>query len=264
MSEAAAVIAPRRWRAYADAVALALGLNVWLSVVVLPAAFVHGLRGGLGTLLGALPLVALGVGLWRRAESVLLLGFPIAVLVPVAYAPQIASAQVYGPARFVLVALGLCAYLFGVAFFSSFHEPPPPVSTRWLSSAAGGAAPRWRRRERVYWGLFALSLVFPGTLIAWVNFDSEVQAYLGKMYAGRLAQMTTILNVGAITLWLAIYQFAFLGVLRPHRTGDRDLAVRVATAKAEAARGRPRPRFFIGVGAAMILMVILLWYRQKG
>ncbi len=265
MADAAiAPLPPRRWRAYADAVALALGLNVWLSVVVLPAAFVHGLGSRGGMLLGALPVLVLALGMWRRAEAILLLGFPIAVLVPVAYAPQIAAAHVYGPTRFVLVSLGVCAYLFGVAFFSSFHEPPPPVSTRWLSSAATATPARWRRRERVYWGLFVLSLVFPGTLIAWVNFDGAVQAFLGKMYPGRLAQMTTMLNVGAILLWVGVYQFAFLGVLRPHRTGDRDLLVTAAEAKADAERGRPRSRFYVGVGAALVLMIVLLWYRRQG
>ncbi|MEZ4366953.1 MAG: hypothetical protein R2939_11770 [Kofleriaceae bacterium] len=256
-------VAPRRWRAYADAVALTLGLNVWVSVVLLPATFVQGLQGTGGLVAGALPLVVLALGLWRRSELALLLAFPAAVLVPIGVAPQIAAAHVYGPTRFALVSLGVAAYLFGVSFFSSFHEPPPPVSTRWLSSAQAGTPPRWKRRERVYWGLFALSLVFPGTLLVWVNFDAQVHAYLGQMYPGRLAQMITMLNVSAIVLWVAIYQFAFLGVLRPHRTGDRDLAVTMAEARASAARGRPRARFYFGVVGALLLMAALLWHRQS-
>ena len=52
--------------------------------------------------------------------------------------------------------------------------------------------------------LFAMSLVVPTTLIAWVNFDTSIAAYLGEMYPGRVALMTTALTVGAIALWLGI------------------------------------------------------------
>ena len=77
-------------------------------------------------------------------------------------------------------------------------------------------------------------------LIAWVNFDSAIEDYLGEMYPGRVALMTTALTVGAIVLWLGIYHYAFLGVLRPHRTGDRDLVTALAQARADAKAGKPR------------------------
>src|SRR5690349_8364273 len=118
-----------------------------------------------------LPFAVLMLGLLRRSEVVLLGLFPSALLVPVAVHPQIASSHVYGPIRFTLVALGVIAYLFGVSFFTTFHEPPAPKSIRPLSSAQQGVAERWQRRERVYWMLTALSLVIPTVLIAWVNFD---------------------------------------------------------------------------------------------
>ena len=97
---------------------------------------------------------------------------PAAVLVPIAIDPALASSHVYGPIRFTLVALGVIAYLFGVSFFTQFHEPPAPRSIRGLSSAQAGPAERWRRRERVYWMLVAMSLLIPTVLIAWVNFDT--------------------------------------------------------------------------------------------
>ena len=262
MPEAAAVPTERRWRAFADAVALALGINVWVSVVLLPAFFVGALHGSTGIAIGAAPLAVLSVGLWLRSEAVLLLAYPAAVLLPIGLAPAMASSHVYGPIRFTIVALGVTAYLFGVSFFTTFHEPPPPVSTRTLSSAQAGTPHRWRRRERMYWTLFVLSLVFPATLIGWTNFDPEVQAYLGENYPGRVALMTTVLNVGVIVLWLAIYHYAFLGVLRPHRTGDRDIATALGIARADARIGRPRRRFYVGVLVALILMAALLVARH--
>jgi hypothetical protein len=198
----------------------------------------------------------------RRSEVVLLGLFPAAILVPISIAPQMASAYVYGPVRFAIVAAGVVAYLFGVSFFTTFHEPPAPRSVRGLSSAAVGPPARWKRRERVYWMLTAMSLVFPTVLIAWVNFDGAIQEYLGQMYPGRVALMTTALTVGAIVLWLGVYHYALLGVLRPHRTGDRDLVVTLALAQKEAKTGRPRPRFYLSVAIAVGAMTTLILMRH--
>ena len=67
---------------------------------------------------------------------------------------------------------------------------------------------RWQRRERVYWMLFAHVARVPGRApIAWVNFDRDIAGHLEGMYPGRVALMTTVLDVGAIVLWLAIYHY---------------------------------------------------------
>lgn len=252
----------RRWRTFADVVAFALGTNVWISIVILPAIFVGALRGGSHIAAAALPFVVLMLGLLRRSETVLLGLFPAAILVPVALQPQLASSYVYGPIRFTLVAIGVIAYLFGVSFFTTWHEPPAPRSIRGLSSAQVGPAERWQRRERVYWMLTGMSLIIPTVLIAWVNFDSAIEDYLGEMYPGRVALMTTALTVGAIVLWLGIYHYALLGVLRPHRTGDRDLVSSLASARSDAKAGKPRPRFYISVALALAAMATLILLRN--
>jgi hypothetical protein len=252
----------RRWKTFADVVAFALGTNVWISIVILPAVFVGALHGGGRILAAALPFAVLIAGLARRSEAVLLGLFPAAILVPVALQPQMASSYVYGPIRFTLVAIGVVAYLFGVSFFTTWHEPPAPRSIRGLTSAQTGPAERWQRRERVYWGLTGMSLVIPTVLIAWVNFDTTIQDYIGEMYPGRVALMTTALTAGAIVLWLAIYHYAFLGVLRPHRTGDRDLVAALAQARADAKSGKPRRRFYVSVALALAAMATLILLRH--
>ncbi len=225
--------------------------------MVLPAAFVNALSGW--RLAAALfPVAILGLGLWRRSEAILLGLFPAAVLVPIAATPAMASQFVYGPVRFVLVAVGTVAYLFGVAFFTTFHEPPRPRSVRRLTSAAAGTPHRWQRRERVYWMVVVVALVFPASLLAWVLFDSKIQTYLGQMYPGRVALMTTGLAVGALAFWLAIYQYVLLGILRPHRTGDRELITDLRIIKQQANSGRPRLGFYLGVAIAIISMAALL------
>lgn len=252
----------RRWKTFADVVAFTLGVNVWISIVILPALSLNALHGKARIAAVALPFGMLLLGLVRRSEGILLGLFPAAILVPVAVAPEIAKSHVYGPIRYGLVALGVVAYLFSVSFFTTFHEPPQPRSIRPLSSAQAGPAERWRRRERVYWMLTAMSVVIPTVLIAWVNFDSAIEDYLGEMYPGRVALMTTALTVGAIALWLGIYHYAFLGVLRPHRTGDRDLVVTLAQARSDAKTGKPRPRFYLAVAVALVAMAVLILIRH--
>jgi hypothetical protein len=251
-----------RWRTFADVVAFALGTNVWISIVILPAAFVHVLHGAGHIAAALLPFAILLLGLARRSEAILLGLFPAAVLVPVSLQPEIASPHVYGPIRFTLVALGVVAYLFGVSFFTTFHEPPAPRSMRALSSAQQGPAVRWQRRERVYWMLTVLSVAFPTVLIALVNYDSDIAAFLGANYPGRVERMTTALTAGAIVLWLGIYHYAFLGVLRPHRTGDRDIVTAIAQARADAKAGKPRGRFYLAVTLALGAMLILILVRH--
>jgi hypothetical protein len=252
-----------RWKTFADVVAFTLGVNVWISIVILPAAYVGALHATWQVAVALLPFAVLVLGLVRRSERVLLGAFPTAVLVPVGLQPLLASQSVYGPVRFVLVALGLVAYLFGVAFFTTFHEPPAPRSVRGLSSAAHAPATRWVRRERMYWTLVALAAIFPTLLIAWVNYDDTITDYLGEMYPGRVALMTTALTVGAIALWLLVFHYAFLGVLRPHRTGDRDLVAALGRARADAKLGRPRGRFYIAVGVALVAMLVLVLLHRK-
>ena len=254
--------APGRWRTFADVVAFALGTNVWVSIVILPAMFVGALHGARALVAAALPFGVLLAGLVRRSEIVLLGLFPSAILVPVALHPAMASSHVYGPVRFALVALGVIAYLFGVAFFTTFHEPPAPRSVRGLSSAQAGPSERWLRRERVYWMLVITSLVMPAVLIAWVSFDDAINEYLGEMYPGRVALMTTALTVGAIVLWLVIYHYAFLGALRPHRTGDKDLVTALARARSDARTGKPRGRFYLAVALALGAMAVLILVRH--
>ncbi len=252
----------RRWRTFADVVAFALGTNVWISIVILPAVFVHALGTPGRFLAAASPFGVLLLGLARRSEGILLGLFPAALLLPIALTPDMASAHVYGPIRFTLVALGIVAYLVGVSFFTTFHEPPQPRSIRSLSSSQSGAPERWQRRERMYWILVGLAVVFPTALIVWVNFDDTIAGYLGEMYPGRVALMTTALTVGVVAAWLVIFHYVFLGVLRPHRTGDRDVVVALAQARVDAKAGKPRARFYLAVAIALGAMATLIALRH--
>jgi hypothetical protein len=252
----------RRWRAFADVVAVALGANVYVSMVVLPALFVGAARSSgvlLAMLLGPAALVA---GVWQRSQLILLGAFPTAIPVPIALRPEMAASHVYGKLRFVVVAVGLIAYLLGVSFFTTFHEPQAPVSERLLTSAREPRPPRWRRRERVYWGLAATAFLVPAYLIWEVSYDPAIQSALAAWYPGRIALMTTLLMLAAVTMSVLLYAWVFLGVMRPHRTGDRDVVTLLAVARADAQRGRPRLRFYLGVILALGFMAAMVVLRH--
>lgn len=252
-----------RWRTFADAVALALGANLWVALVLLPGLVSGVLHSGPAQLTAVLPLVVLGIGVWRRSDLILLFGFPSALLVPVAFAPGMANVHVYGPIRFAIVAVGLVGYLLGASVFTSFREPPPPLAERPLTSATRPMASRWRRRFRIYAALTAMSAVFPLILLYTINFDGEVRELIKLKYSGRVAAFTTVLNLGAIGFWVAIYAGFFLGVLRRHRTGDRDLMTSLEKLRQSSKRARPRPQFYLGVAVALGLMLALLLMRGR-
>jgi hypothetical protein len=114
---------------------------------------------------------------------------------------------------------------------------------------------------RVYAMLAGLSVLFPVVLLHATNFDGSARAFLRELYPGRAAPVTALLTLGVLLFWLLVYAWVFLGVLRPHRTGDRDLVQAIAQVRADVARGRPRPQFYLGVAAALASMLVLLVLR---
>jgi hypothetical protein len=254
---------PRKWRAAADGVSAALGLNVWISLVLVPGVFVGAFRqSGTAVALAAIPPVILGVSVAFRSQVGLLFGFPVTLLFPIAFEPRLVTANVHGPVTFVLVAVGTVAYLFGVCFLSAFRDPPPPERQKRLG-AAGPPAPRWRRRFRMYLAFAILSAVFPAALLYAVNFSPTNQAFLRDLYPGRFAAMQTVLNLGVLALWLGLYGSHFLGLMKLHRTGDRPLLGELERLRLETRRATPRPAFYAAVVCALGFMLLLVLMRYR-
>lgn len=249
-----------RWRAFAAACALALGINVWLTIAVVPG-IVLGAIGTIGASGAVLALAVLVIGMAKKSDALLLFGFPAAVLIPVVAAPAIARGAVYGPLRLILVATGLCAYLFGASFLTSFREPAPADKKRLLSSAQSGVPARWRRRLRLYRALAALSVVYPLVLLWAVNFNDDNQAFLRQMYPGKNERMTALLSIAVTCGWVALYARFFLGTLKPHRTGDRQLLRGLKRLRKDAQTGHLRLSFYLGTAIALALMAAVLFSR---
>lgn len=247
-----------RWRTFADATALALGLNLWATLDLLPMLVVGSAFTFAQVALLLLPLALLGLGVWKRNETILLFGFPSALLLPIASSPAMATLQFYSPARFTLVGIGLVAFLFGASTLTSFYEPPEPNHTRPLHSSTQPLPPRWRRRFRMYAFLAVTSVVFPLVLLYHINFDELGTQALNENYPGRAATFTTLLNVIAIGIWLLVFANYILAPIKQHRTGDKLLRQELATMRRRSAAGSPHLLSYLGGVMALVLMA--LWF----
>lgn len=260
LSAAAGPPRPQRWQALADGVAAVLGLNVWVTLILVPALFTGALRGPVQHLGALIPLAALGIGLARRSVPWLLGAFPAALLLPITFAPRLVAGHVHGPWSFLLVAASLVGYLFTVSWFSTFRDLPAPVRLRALPGN-DDTPPRWARRFRIYRGLALLSLLLPAALLYAVNFDPEHLTQLRDRFPGRTAAMLTLGNLAMLGLWLALYAWVFIGVLGQHRSGDRALAQDLADVRKRPAR--PRLQFYVYVVLALATMGVLVVLRYR-
>ncbi len=255
-----------RWQAFATAIALALGVNLWISLVLAPGLAVGAFAGGaIGSQLAPitllLPLLLLGVGIKWRNETILLFAFPSALLIPISLTPAIASGQVYGPVRTAIVGIGLVAFLSGASSLTSFRETPIPKSQRPLKSSLTPMANRWRRRTRLYAVLAVIALLYPLALLYYVNFDAAGARALSENYPGRAATFTTLLNVGVVAMWLLLLSYFFLAPLEDHRRGDKNLRYELSAIRALSARQRPRTLFYLcGLTALVLMGVWFLWH----
>ncbi|MCP4449008.1 MAG: hypothetical protein GY811_27290 [Myxococcales bacterium] len=256
-----------RWQAFAQAIAAALGINLWISLVLAPGLAVGAIGSQspspmLAILALILPLPLLVLGIRLRNETILLFAFPSTLLVPIALFPTIASQQVYSPVRTAIVGVGLVAFLVGASTLTSFREPPAPKSRRPLKSSLGPVPPRWRRRNRLYAMLAILSLVYPLVLLYHINFDKAGAVALGEKYPGRAATFTTLLNILTIATWLVLLEQFFLSPLEGHRRGDKVLRRELSGLRSRATRQGPRLAFYLcGLSALVLMALWFVWHR---
>jgi len=260
------VISRASLRLSADVVVLALGLNVWLSLVLLPAAFVGSFRAlPIYWVAAPLPLAPLLWGLLRRSAPWLLLGFPATLLLPVALDTKALTENAQSAPLFILCAVSLLGFLFGASYLTSLEGGAPTGAERARKlTSTEQMAPRWRRRQRLYVALASLSAIFPLYLLYRVHFDPTARTFLHELYPGRTAPLLAVLDVGVLLAWGALYWIAFLGPLWQHRTGDRGLTRRLEQLRQEARSATPRLVFYVAVLVALGFMAILLWMRLHG
>jgi len=246
-------------------VAGALGFNVWTTLLLVPvlhSASTGALHTRLPLWLLVVPVPLLVAGLYRLSRVLLLALFPISLGVLIAVFRGPTGQGIFTVWSFGLAALSLLGYLVGSTIYLEIQArqddavqsrslPLPPLSNK------------WSRRRRVYLMLAIFAALIPLALIYTIDFHPATAKTLQKEYAAGAEEMQALFVVCALGLWLWLFATFFMTPMEQHRRGDSDVRRELIRLDNQARRGRPRISFYLVVAAALALMGLLLWMRQR-
>ncbi|MCS6913598.1 MAG: hypothetical protein RMK29_09720 [Myxococcales bacterium] len=235
----------------------ALGLNLWLLTIGVPALLGPRPRGPVLVLLPLAPLLLL----WllrpaaRGARLVLLLGVPLATFLPVLDGP-LAHAMLHPRPVVALQAAVLIGYLWTTSRALAPAPSTPPATTLPDSDVPW----RWRRRVQIYRLLVAYSIVAPALLLYALLLDPETQRAFRLSFETpeRIAGVQAAALSALALLWTTAFHFFLAGPLVSHLLHDRTTAAQIATLRRQARTGRPRPQFYIAMVLAVLSMAMLI------
>ena len=245
----------RKW-SIGDVTIGVLGLNLWITFLVLPTLHFLQHSPGVATVAGIIagPLL-LAAGLHLHHRHLLLFGLPLSLFVPALFNPKLVGVNVYSAWSFALVATSFLAYMLATLAILRGHElPPVPEERRSIGEYV--LSPRWRRRFRIYRWMAALSVLFPAVLIFGIFLDPEIQTLVRQSFPGRAQEAVTFFGIGALALWLLLFHADFLTPLRSHVRGDPYLHSELRRLRRAAFRARPGLSFYIAVVLALALILV--------
>jgi len=236
----------------------ALGLNLWVAFLLLPTLHLDPQYRGAGAwAVAILALGALAAGLTLRLRVLLVGLYPGALLLGPLVTPRLVGPGIYSRVTFVLMALSFAAYLLATLYLlGTIDAPPVPAEGRDLAPARLGE--RWRRRLRIHRWMAALALIFPAILLVAAFLHPDLQRDLQEYYPRRARAAQALVGVLAVALWGSIFYAYFLVPLRSHVRGDPLLRKELRRLRRGTAGRRPGTLFYIQVGAALALMLLLL------
>ena len=239
----------------------ALGLNLWVAFLLLPTLHLDPQhRGPWAWVAALLALGVLAAGLTLRLRVLLVGLYPGALLLGPLVTPRLVGPGIYSTVTFVLMALSFAAYLLATLYLlGTIDAPPVPAEGRDLSPTRLGE--RWRRRLRIHRWMAALALIFPAVLLVAAFLHPDLQRDLQEYYPRRSRAAQTLVGVLTLVLWCSVFYAYFLVPLRSHVRGDPLLRKELRGLRRASAGRRPGVLFYIQVGAALALMLLLLLMR---
>ena len=267
-----------------------LGLNFWLIALLVP--LLLG-RAAASSLLWAVspiapPALLLGLGLrrYRLAQIALIVGVPLAVLLPTAEG-ALATAKLHPPAAVAVQLAVLLGYLAAVC--AELARGPLPAFAPEPAAAEPGAglpgapaesaaqpaigwhlaaavpaliAPRLRRRIATYRLLLLMCGVVPALFLYAINWHPENVRALRAAFGQetRAAAMQAALTAGVTMIWSVLFHFCFMVPMDAHLDHDRQLRSRLTALRAGARRARPRLNLYLAILVALLSMGLLIWW----
>jgi hypothetical protein len=247
-------------RRAASRLAALLGINVWITLVMVPALYLGHASPARSTLLG-FPLVLLAVAAARLWPVGLLMLYPLSLVAVPAADRSLVGINVISPTGFWITALSLLGYVFGAGFLLARGQVGNPTQrVRPLRDPEPAA---WRSRRRFYRLWLAVLVPVLPVLVHAVNLSpSHLDALRGR-FGGRTAQVTLVMNVLSLALFVVLFALYFVPPLVADYRGDPATRAELTRLRGDVSRGRPRAIFFLGVLAALALMALLLWLRPQ-
>jgi hypothetical protein len=228
--------------------AAALGINLWATMVVVPALHLGAaLRSpvvlGVLSALGAGVLVA---GVLLRSRITLLTLFPLTLVAALAFDPTLAGPSVYTPATLLPCAVALILHFGGsLLFLGTTHAPKAPLRLRPLPPTTPTRAQS--RGRRVCHSFTALAAIMPLGMLGALHYRPSAARDLATSFGANLELGIALLDLFVLALWAGVFVTYFAGPLRIHLEGDR---LTMAENLLVASRLRQRP------SAALIALLL--------
>jgi hypothetical protein len=244
--------------------ASALGVNLWLTILVVPALYLRASAASAGVLaaLCALALALLVVGLVRRSRLLLLLLFPLALGLGPLVEPALAGPSVYTPWTLLPCAAALLLHLGGALWLCS-TAAAPAAPARQKAVAVPLRAPVSARRFRLYRALAVLGGLFPAALLVAVLHRPGAAGDLERAFGAAAPVAATLITLFALALWVGLFFVYFVRTLSLHLDGDRlTLAEDIEIRRRLVAR-RPGLGLYLTMLAGLALMAAFLVLRYR-
>jgi hypothetical protein len=256
--------ASKKHRTIWELALLVLGLNLWVSFLLMPVLHLAAptIARSIWLLL-PLSLGLLALGLARLSRTILLGAYPSCLIISTLFEPHLVGVNVYSPWGFLLVDLSFLAYLLAALLVLRLAQP-------WTPSQEAHPLPlkptseHWRRRFRMYVWFAGQAVLFPGVLVFVLFLHPGVQADLRRSYPGRSEEALVLFGVLAVALWLGIFRANFWIPLRAHLRGDSRFLYDLQQQRRKALNPRPRLTLYLYAGSLVVLVFFLFWLRLKG
>jgi hypothetical protein len=243
--------------------AAALGANLWVTMVVVPAVYMRRSTASAAVLWSLCVLGAglLVLGILRRSRLVLLLLFPGSLAAAPALEPSLAGPSVYTAFTLLPCAAALLLHYAGAfALLTTAGAPPAPSRVRPLTPPPRSA--RMDRQRRIYAALAVLAGLTLVTLLGALHYRPAAALDLAAGAAETRAATTTALDLVVLGLWVGVFLVYYVGSLTVHLDDDR-----LTQAENIAARWRLRRRpgydFYLALAAALGLLATFFLLRYR-
>ncbi len=231
---------------------LVLGVNLWVATTVVPALGGIGSDGGILGALLILPLVLLGLGLWRRSEVLLLVVFPVSLLLPIGTSNGALLLTDYTPFSFFMHACVWIAYLFSASRYTTAEItliPTHKPNRRPLKQASP-------RLPCIL--LAATAALYPLVLLYSVLFTESHHLFRRELFPGRATDVTTLLVLTVFAMHI-VFSFAFwVPLAEGIRSEDRQLSHSLRRVRLHK---NFRLELFLGATLALVLSAVWLYLR---